>query len=332
MLDTRGLDVAGREVLLDYLSTKAQDEMIIEASRPGGPVVVSVWCPQDLVFHLADLGDDVAIRIGDAPSQDGSSKTPKGLSWVHKQIKKYLAYRWTQFHLQLVASSHHRAASSAAENAADDVSTTLFEFLTQEVGVPSLVERYASSLLDGIVAYRDSDLLTQLFGVLLHSREYTTVDIRAFLSWHNALSKYCITHVYEGTPHDFLKLRDVPYLLRLLLLSPTDPDAIVDASASKFNENRPLIPPTPSKGTWVRCRGALVTWCDDRGRVPGPRPATCFIPPFTDSPYAGHRKGTARGEGRFKEFSSSVLVHAVQVLSLVLVNWKAEQTGCIELH
>ena len=198
--------------------------------------------------------------------------------------------------------------------------------------MPSLVERYGAQLLDGIQRFRDKDLSVQLFGVLLHSQAYTTTDVRALLSWHSALQRYAIAHLHDGSSQQFLKLRDVPYLLRRLLLRPTDPDSVSDASAYHLNERRPLIPPVKSRETWERCRAALDCWCDGEGRVPGDRPIASYVPPFTDSPYVGRKRTTAKSEGRFREFKPSVLVHVFQVLTLILLNWKAARTGCIPIN
>jgi hypothetical protein len=354
MIDTRGLDAAGREVLIDYLSTKAEDELIVDSHRKGGAVVVSTWCPQELVFHLADDSQDAPTRHG--TDDDGTKLCPKGLPWLRRQILRYFSYRWTQFHLENIASSHHRPAATSSnfglnesgydvggdeheggcggargKDAPDDVAATVYQFLSQEVGMPSLVERYGAQLLDGIQRFREKDLSVQIFGVLLHSQAYTTSDIRAFLSWHSALQRYAIAHLHDGSPQQFLKLRDVPYLLRRLLLRPTDVDSVADASAYHVNERRPLIPSVKSRATWERCRAALDCWCDSEGRVPGNRPLVSYVPPFPDSPYVGRKRASAKNEGRFRDFKPSVLVHVFQVLTLMLLNWKAARTGCIPI-
>lgn len=301
------LDYLERNAIIEYLS--AHPNALKNLKADGADLLIAdVDFPEDFFDVLSQMGTSNAEK----------ARGLKCHSWVRKNISKFYDYRWTQFHLEFALPSHHMASATTV----NDVSTYLFQFLTKEVGMGELVRRYATDILEGVKAYRSTDLFIQLFGVLLHSGQYDTLDTKAYLSWDNTLVQYQILVPQNGVRHPHVRLRDVPYLLRKCLL----PNQGTEGDASQR-----MIPVQSNIGTWNRCRGALNTWCDKAGRVPAVvADPKFYIPPYPKShPYVSKSYGAAADEGRFISFDSQILVPTIQILVLMLLNFKEERLTSI---
>lgn len=316
-----------REAILGYLASASvaiENAEVADVAGEGGAdcVAVDVAFPEEFFDVLAELAEghrreEVAGR-DESDFDDG--RTARSHSWLCSVIRKFYDYRWSQFHLEFTTPSHH-VASGRADG---DVGTHFFYFMGNAVGMGELVRRYALDVLSAVRRYRGEDLAVQLFGVLLHSRAYDTEDVRAVLSWRAALAPFRIVLREGGVSRDHVRLRDVPYLLRLCLLP-----ASHGGVGIKGQVGSALIPPVRCPGAWHRSRAALATWCDASGRVPAvvgdPK---FYIPPFRrDHPYVGRRKVSAAEEARFGAFSADVLVPISQLLVIMLLNLKEERAA-----
>lgn len=261
----------------------------------------------------------------------------------------------------------------------DDMSIAAFQYLTKTFGMPEMVKSHAAELLHALRYFRGKDMDAQLFGLLMSSQAYDSVDVQNTLMWRSILQPYLISkqEIVDGTPvtRKFVRTRDVPGLLRKCLIErPFDSIASsVSSSRELTRAQYPLQTATywnrsdhlSLESVWNRCRAALPQWCNPKGCFPGiVTDPNFYCPPFrSTNPYVGKIGRYCRAapirtnendsaesiiassrdlrdaanetipfqtaalafEGRFVQFPPENIVHAAQLLMLMLLCSKQER-------
>jgi hypothetical protein len=168
--------------------------------------------------------------------------------------------------------------------------------------VDTIVKQHSLELLHSVRQYRAQNLTVQLFGVLLSSSTYDTLDVRNFLEWRVTLATYVMHRQYQGTFASFVEVRAIPALLRKCL------------------QCAPV-------GLKQRVRRALPIWCNAHGEFPEVvADPNFYAPPFmSQNPYVGNTRGPTQPdvEQIFAAHGSDGRVADVaQLLALLLLNSK----------
>lgn len=189
---------------------------------------------------------------------------------------------------------NHRAAG-LTHPVVDDVSVHLFGYLTKEYGVESIVKRHSVNLLKAVRHYRPFDLDVQVFGALLSSACYDTVDIDFFLRCRDRLSVYAKWHdvpatsspVGEPSRKRYIVVRNIPAITT----------KVISELAALDPLTRTLVPTL-----LPRVRFAMSRWFNGRGEFPElvSDPNFYTYPFASTNPYVSHLPATGRQrEGAF---------------------------------
>jgi hypothetical protein len=231
--------------------------------------------------------------------QAPAGPTPKSLSWTHATIEWIYDHRWAKFVSE--------AGNEVSNPIVDDLSVHTFDYLRNRFGVNTLVKQHAEELLLSLRAHRERDLAAQLFGALMSSAAYDTLDVRAVLEWRLIMAPY--VRPVRGDRKRAVEVRSVPAIVRKCL----GPASV---------QLREMV------------RRAMTTWLNPQGAFPDVvGDPNFYVPPFqVNNPYIGRPTGAVPHDVE-QNFAfhgdSGALVDVSQVLVLLLLNFKQERTATL---
>jgi hypothetical protein len=292
MIHFKELSKAQRNALLNFMAVLPASS---ERHQHDG-VVVELGCNEAVLNAILDADVSAVSLSADEPEFVERHTVPddhRSLMWLHRLIDDIYAHRWHMWTID----------DNVDTPLVDDLSVHVFQFLSKRFGIDNLVRSNGSALLQAVKVHRQYDLTSQIFGVLMSSASYDSVDVRAFLEWRVVLAAYATQRV-PTNPTRFVEVRHIPALLR----------KCVKGSSLRL---RHMI------------RNALARWFDVAGCFPAVVPDPAFYcPPFLASnPYLGKEEvPAADAESPFLfHGADGRVVDVQQLLVLLLLNFKQER-------
>jgi hypothetical protein len=301
MLRFADLSRVQRQIVLEFLVAKGD---AVSERHQHDAVIVEAECGGDLLDRIRTADFNEGAREPQ-PAKPFVARTPtpddppsvRAAAWVHSVIAGIYEHRWNKF----VSES----PSEISKPIVDDLSVHTFDYLRNRFGVTTLVKQHAEELLRAIRVYRDADLTIQIFGVLLSSAAYDTIDVRAMLEWRVLLVPYTSIMKSGSDSKRVVEVRMIPALLRKCLR----------CASPKLRE---------------MVRRAMTTWLNPQGAFPSEvEDPNFYAPPFhVNNPYVGKMHGSCPHdvEQHFAYHGSAgSAVDVAQLHALLLMNFKQER-------
>ena len=318
MLKFKDLSDFQQRKIIDYIVQHDEEGIVKDEEFQHDGVRMDVEFPETFFVSLREEELDVLAAeareedelMEQAILEEQPGEERRSLAWLQKVMEDVYSFRLKKYEMEL------KGAKSGGKKLAlsDDLSVHLFQMLSKRYGMGSLVKKAGIEVLDAVKRYRNKDHEVQLFGALLCSAAYDTIDVELFLARRKVLMPFTFVrhdvHVAgssHATQRRYIHSKDIPGLLRRCL---PDKDG-------------------KECGVFTRCRHALNTFCDSLGRFPAlVDDPNFYTPPFTkNNPYLGTEPflGPQKTPDESRWSKMDTIVEVTQLYWLLLVNQKQER-------